>query len=383
MDELTVLIERKSREQKDINQTQIREADGLLTELSDKVDELKQRLARTSAILADTHFLDISRRKGDRLEFERWLLCLILQLIMCAVLFAGVIAFCRQSRKGAIIFSGLGLAIFLVSWLLFSIVFPLTVAHADFCSDGRPFLRSRLNDELLDLVQFYIDCSPEDGLPPALPLGLMGQLAQEQARAEQRLETLLARMFNNNKNGSGSGSGGSEDEELNTLARQTQGQLLASHRLLGALQFGLQCGHLHRDVHGMRVSFCRHAFIGSALVSAGLLLLGLTLFVLLILVAKSWYMFTRLPNEYLEVGEEDQFSPRCHDAMPDNIYDTNIFNPRARQHLNTAAAVDGGGGGVGPSSADRMPNGGGIRSANYQQMNGVSPYGRFQEFGDA
>jgi hypothetical protein len=46
---------------------------------------------------------------------------------MCAVLFAGVIAFCRQSRKGAIIFSGLGLVIFLVSWLLFSAVFPLTV----------------------------------------------------------------------------------------------------------------------------------------------------------------------------------------------------------------------------------------------------------------
>ena len=52
---------------------QIREADGLLTELSDKVDESKQRLARTSAILADTHFLDISRRKGDRIEFERLL----------------------------------------------------------------------------------------------------------------------------------------------------------------------------------------------------------------------------------------------------------------------------------------------------------------------
>ena len=77
---------------------------------------------------------------------ERWLLCLILQLIVCAVLFA----FCRQFRKWAIIFSCLGLAIFLVSWLLFSIVFThsLTVAHADFCSDGRPFLRSRLMGQL-------------------------------------------------------------------------------------------------------------------------------------------------------------------------------------------------------------------------------------------
>jgi hypothetical protein len=142
---------------------------------------------------------------------------------------------------------------FLASWLLFSIVFPLTVVSGVYIklasaktfylprnaqinlliyiyaiihfpsqmpSSGprRLLLRwaaipARWN-ELLDLVQFYTDCSPEDGLPPAFPLGLMGLLAQEQARAE----TLLARMFNN-KNGSS--SGGSE-KELDTLDRQTQ-----------------------------------------------------------------------------------------------------------------------------------------------------------------
>uniref|UniRef100_A0A915LQF9 Protein tweety homolog n=1 Tax=Meloidogyne javanica TaxID=6303 RepID=A0A915LQF9_MELJA len=265
---------------------QIREADALLTELSDKIDELKQQLTRTSIILFDTHFLDNTKRNAERIEFERWLLCLILQLIMCAVLFAGVIAFCRQSRKGAIIFSGLGLVIFLVSWLLFSAVFPLTVSHADFCSDGRTFLRSRLNDELLDLTNFYSECAPDEGLPPSIPLTLLSQLAKDQAGAEQHVFTL-------------------------------------------------------------RVGMCRHAFLGSVLISAGLFLLGLTLFVLLLLVAKSWYMFSRLPNDYLEVGEEDQFSPRIHDTMPDNIYDTNLFNPRARQHLS--GGVDGG------NNSDRMP----------------------------
>ncbi|KAI3414128.1 hypothetical protein GPALN_011589 [Globodera pallida] len=111
------------------------------------------------------------------------------------------------------------------------------------------------------------------------------------------------------------------------------------------------------------------------------------------------------PNDYLEVGEDDQFSPRCHDAMPDNIYDTNIFNPRARQHLaNTSAAAEG-------TAQNSAPNGAaaavfsseivpeaffsfsnemacGIRTSagNYQQINGgvgVNPYGRFQEFGNA
>nr|CAD2132820.1 unnamed protein product [Meloidogyne enterolobii] len=424
VDELTILIERKSREHKNINQTQIREADALLTELSDKIDELKQQLTRTSIILFDTHFLDNTKRNAERIEFERWLLCLILQLIMCAVLFAGVIAFCRQSRKGAIIFSGLGLVIFLVSWLLFSAVFPLTVSHADFCSDGRTFLRSRLNDELLDLTNFYSECAPDEGLPPSLTL--LSQLAKDQAGAEQRLGTLLARMFEKEKEIDKK----ENDKAFDSILQLTQSEIISSSKHLGALHFALQCGQLHKDVFTLRVGMCRHAFLGSVLISAGLFLLGLTLFVLLLLVAKSWYMFSRLPNDYLEVGEEDQFSPRIHDTMPDNIYDTNLFNPRARQHLS--GGVDGG------NNSDRMPNqnggqqqplllgerqswqqqmmthnaaiasappatigtsggtlrgtltrNGGLRvhSANYQQMNGAggggAVYGRFQEYGDA
>ncbi|CAK5010774.1 unnamed protein product [Meloidogyne enterolobii] len=426
VDELTILIERKSREHKNINQTQIREADALLTELSDKIDELKQQLTRTSIILFDTHFLDNTKRNAERIEFERWLLCLILQLIMCAVLFAGVIAFCRQSRKGAIIFSGLGLVIFLVSWLLFSAVFPLTVSHADFCSDGRTFLRSRLNDELLDLTNFYSECAPDEGLPPSIPLTLLSQLAKDQAGAEQRLGTLLARMFEKEKEIDKK----ENDKAFDSILQLTQSEIISSSKHLGALHFALQCGQLHKDVFTLRVGMCRHAFLGSVLISAGLFLLGLTLFVLLLLVAKSWYMFSRLPNDYLEVGEEDQFSPRIHDTMPDNIYDTNLFNPRARQHLS--GGVDGG------NNSDRMPNqnggqqqplllgerqswqqqmmthnaaiasappatigtsggtlrgtltrNGGLRvhSANYQQMNGAggggAVYGRFQEYGDA
>lgn len=33
----------------------------------------------------------------------------------------------------------------------------------------------------------------------------------------------------------------------------------------------------------------------------------------------------------MEVGEDDHFSPRGQDSMPENVYDTNIFNPHARQ----------------------------------------------------
>jgi hypothetical protein len=74
----------------------------------------------------------------------------------------------------------------------------------------------------------------------------MGQLAQEQSSAEQQLETLLARIFN-------------ASDEMDSLAKQTQGQLFASSRHLGALQFSLQCGQLHKDVNAMRQGFCRNA----------------------------------------------------------------------------------------------------------------------------
>ncbi|KAL3117726.1 hypothetical protein niasHT_000902 [Heterodera trifolii] len=435
IDQLTLLIEQKSKDV--INQTMmIREADSLLTELSDKVDELKQRLGRTLAILADTQFLEAAKRKGERVELERWLLCLLLPLIMLSVLFAGVIAFCRQSRKGAIIFSGLGLVIFLVTWLLFSAAFPLTVAYADFCSDGRPFLRTHLNDELIDVIQFYSDCtmqepntSPEATskalgdklLPGALPLAMIRQLSMEQNEAEHKLEALLARLFNGSA-------------EIESITAQIAAQIITTARLEGAVHSALQCSALHHDVLGMQHGFCRHGFFGSVLISFTLFVLGLSLFILLILVSKSWYIFTRLPNDYSEVDNDDQFSPRGHDAMPDNIYDTNIFNPRARQHLaNTSAAESGGmaqnstapngtvtagtvqlrnspegimqqnapswqqqlltshANASAPAGTLRLGtltrNGGAIRTSagNYQQIsNGnINPYGRFQEFGNA
>lgn len=46
---------------------------------------------------------------------------------MLIVLFVGVIAFCRQSKKGTVMFSGLGFAIFIVGWLLFATILPLTI----------------------------------------------------------------------------------------------------------------------------------------------------------------------------------------------------------------------------------------------------------------
>lgn len=77
-------------------------------------------------------------------------------------------------------------------------------AYADFCADGRPFLRARINDDLLDAIQFYAECAPEaasaealhGGTPSALPLAQIGQLAGEQQGGAHKLQALLVRLFN-------------------------------------------------------------------------------------------------------------------------------------------------------------------------------------------
>lgn len=49
----------------------LREVDGLLTDVSDKIDEVKGQLAKIDGVLADVKFLDRSRLYGERIEFER------------------------------------------------------------------------------------------------------------------------------------------------------------------------------------------------------------------------------------------------------------------------------------------------------------------------
>lgn len=328
VDDLSILIEKMSHEVPKINDTMLREADTLLTQISDRIDDVKIQLKKLSNILIDLPFLEYSHDFGERLEYERWLCSLFILVIVISVLFAGVIAFCRQSKKGAIIFSGLGIIVFVVSWLMFSIVFPLTIAYADFCVDGRDFLRSRLSADFIDSFNFYTTCESHENhdlSPSNLPIIQINAYYREIKNADDKLEALLFTLFNR-----------SSDIENTTLALSND--LASSFKSIGALESILSCYNMHQNVQSIRTSFCRNGFAGVLIVDAALLLLCITLFVLLILVSKSWHIFARSTSDYLEVGDDDNYSPRDHDTMPDNIYDTNIFNPRARQHLSNQDA---------------------------------------------
>uniref|UniRef100_A0A915EEW1 Protein tweety homolog n=1 Tax=Ditylenchus dipsaci TaxID=166011 RepID=A0A915EEW1_9BILA len=322
VEELTVLIERKSKEAPTINQTLVREADALLTEVSDKLDDVSNQILKIGQIFGDLKFLDKSRIYGHRVEFERWILCITLISIMICVLFAGVIAFCRQSRKGAILFSGLGIVIFIVSWIMFSLVFPITVAYADFCGGGAtPFLETKINQEVIQTFHFYKDCVPKpshDNVPPKIPVSQINNFYSTLEANQQKLEGLLFTLFN-------------RSEEVELISREISSDISNSFKSIGALEATLSCYNIHDDVIAMYEGFCTNGFLGTVIVTSALFMLGLFLFILLLLVSRSWHIFVRLPSDYVEVGEDDHFSPRGQDNMPDNVYDTNIFNPRARQ----------------------------------------------------
>jgi hypothetical protein len=49
------------------------------------------------------------------------------------------------------------------------------------------------------------------------------------------------------------------DRAFDLILQQTQSELISSSRHLGALQFSIQCGQLHKDVFTLRIGMCRHA----------------------------------------------------------------------------------------------------------------------------
>lgn len=139
------------------------------------------------------------------------MLCVTLLSIMIVVLFAGVIAFCRQSKKGAVVFSGLGIVIFVVGWILFVFVFPASIvsawhrsilslqALADFCTEGGEFVQSRLSPQLIATLEFYKSCDARpthDNVPPSLPVGNASDLLSTLDTTRSKLDGALDAAFN-------------------------------------------------------------------------------------------------------------------------------------------------------------------------------------------
>uniref|UniRef100_A0A914RMF3 Protein tweety homolog n=1 Tax=Parascaris equorum TaxID=6256 RepID=A0A914RMF3_PAREQ len=184
---------------------------------------------------------------------SRWILCVTLLSIMLVVLFAGVIAFCRQSKKGAVVFSGLGFAIFIVAWMLFAAIFPATVALADFCADGGSFIRSHLSNYTTDTINFYRTCDPRpshDNIPSTMAVGNISDQISKIHNMEEKLDALLSKLFNQ-----------SGELQLSNGTHLFADDITRSLKFIGALETTIACYAYRNDVNVMENGICDGAML--------------------------------------------------------------------------------------------------------------------------
>ncbi|PAV83838.1 hypothetical protein WR25_19579 [Diploscapter pachys] len=334
IDELENIVHRKSKE-KGINQTLVEEIDTLLTNLETNLDSVISQLRTLEHTLSDSKFLENTKSWAERIEIERWLILVFILSIAICVLFAGVIAFCRQSNKGAVLFSGIGLVIFILMWILVCLIFPATVALSDFCNNGGKFIKTQLKEPILTAFEYYKTCEAKpthDNVPPVFHANNMSDALSGLQNTKSKLDALMMTTFNNSA-------------EIANASALISVDATNSLKTIGALESGLACYAYKDDILAIHHGICDQAIIGASIIVLCLFLLGIFLFTLLIIVSKSWRLFSRLPNDYIEVDEQDPFFPPGNDSMiPVDIYGTHVFNPRTRERTepstNTTSATN-------------------------------------------
>ncbi|CAB3399317.1 unnamed protein product [Caenorhabditis bovis] len=303
------------------NTTLVQEIDKILTNITDEVEVI----AKNGKLLEAKHDKDLDkletlRRVMSTYESERWAFLVIVLSITICVLFAGVISFCKQSKKGAVVFSAIGFFIFLVVWMLIAVSFPLTTALTDFCRNGDSVTKHHLGN-MYENVQFYNTCKPStthDNLPATISshIALLNNIPSNKSK----LDRLMELAFNSSSIITNSSAVVGDDVT----------KLL---KLAGAVSSSSSCYVFHDDVANFYYGICDQAVAGMIVYFMGIFSLGLLLFALLIIVSKTWHLFSKLPHEYVEVDEDDPFFPRgANDStIPVDIYGTHVYNPRTRE----------------------------------------------------
>ncbi|CAD6185081.1 unnamed protein product [Caenorhabditis auriculariae] len=313
-------IVNKEGAKKGVNQTLLQESKVMLQNFTAAIS----RVADSGKVFLEDHEHDLERLERIRsrsasYESERWAFLVIVLSITICVLFAGVIAFCRQSKKGAVIFSAVGFFIFIIVWVLIAVIFPISIGLSDFCTNGKKFAMEQLGN-LDESVEFYKTCAPRpanDILPPDVNRYL--DLMKYITGSKSKLDGLLQTTFNSS--------------EAITNATMLVGQHVSDLvKLEGAVGSASACFVFHDDIINFYYGVCDQSIVGLAVLFISTFLLGIFLFVVLIIVSKTWRLFTKMPHDYVEVDEDDIFNPHrgSDSAIPVDIYGTHVFNPRTR-----------------------------------------------------
>ncbi|TMS36946.1 hypothetical protein L596_003994 [Steinernema carpocapsae] len=318
---LISIVNEKSHEFPDVNQTDLAEAHRLITELGQEIEKADEGLQTIKTVFKSVEFFENQRNAVDYYEFERWAVCTTLLIIISSVLFLGATFFCQRSWKGSVLFSAFGVVIFILSWSIFSISFPVLTGLSDLCLEGDRYVSAHLNPEMIETIKFYRKCNPKpthDNLPSAIPIVQINDKLLAVQSNENKLDALLGSLFNHTA-------------DVSNATALLSYDISQSLKAVGGLEATVACYAYHDDVQAMYKGICFTGVIGTLIITASLLLLGILFFILLLIVSRSWYLFSRQPADYGEVDEADPFFPRNNDStIPVDIYGTHVFNPRSR-----------------------------------------------------
>ncbi|OUC46586.1 Tweety [Trichinella nativa] len=237
---------------------------------------------------SDLTTLENSKYFIQRLEFERWMLCVILFAIVLIVNLWGLIGSCNLSGKGIMFFSGAGIITFLVVWALVAFAFVLCLAVSDFCLDPYPSLERFMNDDFSRfMLRYFRKC-----------------VENKDSVLEGTIWTAISGIHD-------------------AYAEATKSAV--------SLYNLVSCSNMREEYKTIRYGLCNESLSANSVLLMALTAFGIIQFVTLLIVSSSWKAFQPRMHPYVDAEGNDPLLSRADAAaVHTDFYGSHVFNPRSR-----------------------------------------------------
>ncbi|KRZ02297.1 Protein tweety -like protein 1 [Trichinella zimbabwensis] len=270
---------------------------------------------------SDLTTLENSKYFIQRLEFERWMLCVILFAIVLIVNLWGLIGSCNLSGKGIMFFSGAGIITFLVVWALVAFAFVLCLGVSDFCLDPYPSLERFMNDDFSLMLRYFRKCvENKDSVLEGTPLGRLLQQTKD-------MHIFLTRFFMNLKL---EGKETSHPEIWTAISGIHDAYAEATKSAVSLYNL-VSCSNMREEYKTIRYGLCNESLSANSVLLMALTAFGIIQFVTLLIVSSSWKAFQPRMHPYVDAEGNDPLLSRADAAaVHTDFYGSHVFNPRSR-----------------------------------------------------
>ncbi|KRX54148.1 Protein tweety -like protein 1 [Trichinella sp. T9] len=267
---------------------------------------------------SDLTTLENSKYFIQRLEFERWMLCVILFAIVLIVNLWGLIGSCNLSGKGIMFFSGAGIITFLVVWALVAFAFVLCLAVSDFCLDPYPSLERFMNDDFSLMLRYFRKCvENKDSVLEGTPLGRLLQQTKD-------MHIFLTRFFMNLKL---EGKETSHPEIWTAISGIHDAYAEATKSAVSLYNL-VSCSNMREEYKTIRYGLCNESLSANSVLLMALTAFGIIQFVTLLIVSSSWKAFQPRMHPYVDAEGNDPLLSRADAAaVHTDFYGSHVFNP--------------------------------------------------------